>query len=389
MMRMLKKFTKEGISIVVSIHHPSQEVFRLFDKVMFLSNGETIFYGKRNEIRPYFKKLGYKTTKDMNTADYVMSLILKEELSNKGDSNLRNGLIDKWKSVDAIYEISDGTQDNEIIVYNHLSRLKEIGILTGRSFHQNKGIHLEKYDFIQIVIFAALMGLMWFQLPLEVSRVNDRAGVLFISLLFIAVFRPSYVGLFEFPLERSIILKERFSGSYRLSSYYIAKMLAEIPFLFIHPTIFFVILYFIVGFKLTVSGFFISYISFILAAYCCDSFGLVISSLTGSNIKAAILLLDSFLMSFSNVAGYWNPNMPPFISWMRYISPITYSYQGILINEFSDTNWTSLNGTITGEELIGHYNLWFTNSLCPILITIGWTIVYRILSFLILQIRMR
>ena len=398
-MSRLKQMTKTGISIVVSIHHPSSEIYKMFDKLIFLSQGNTIFYGKRSRARQYFKTLGYKFSKKQNLADCVMGLIVTEELNNEGKSQLSNKLIQNWKNEIPVFTNTNQSYTSTYSLNKVRTNYSDIITLLKRSVVNNIRSQLDYQDFIQIILFAFIMGGMWWQLSYNSENINDRTGVLFLSLLFIAVFRPAYVGLFEFPDERIIVKKERFSESYTLGSYFISKTLSELPFLFIHPTIFFTIIYFMIGFKLQADAFFINYLFFMLAAYCCNSIGLAISSMTGSNVQRATLILDSYLMTLSNASGYWNKHMNLALGWLRYISPISYAYNGILVTEFSGTNWTVSNSgisnssiidstlnnlTITGDQVLKDYNVIFYSIVPCILILLGWIVLYRVLAFLIL-----
>lgn len=54
------------------------------------------------------------------------------------------------------------------------------------------------------------------------------------------------LSLNSFPPERAVMQRERSEGSYRLTAYFLGKILSEIPFILIYPIIFIAICYFMV-----------------------------------------------------------------------------------------------------------------------------------------------
>ena len=51
------------------------------------------------------------------------------------------------------------------------------------------------------------------------------------------------------PAEHTVVSKERQSGSYHLSAYYLAKLLSELPLVLLLPTLFFSVTYWCGGFN--------------------------------------------------------------------------------------------------------------------------------------------
>lgn len=60
-------------------------------------DGSPIFYGKARKAVPYFAAIGLPCEKYYNPADFMMGLILQEEIENKGGSSMKKRLIDSFQ----------------------------------------------------------------------------------------------------------------------------------------------------------------------------------------------------------------------------------------------------------------------------------------------------
>ena len=81
-----------------------------------------------------------------------------------------------------------------------------------------------------------------------------QVGLLFFFSTFWG-FYPLMTAIFTFPQERNMLLKERASGMYRLSAYFWARIVGDLPLELTLPTAFVVIVYWMGGLKNSFVGF--------------------------------------------------------------------------------------------------------------------------------------
>lgn len=81
---------KEGRTVACTIHSPSSELFALFDDVLLLAKGQTVYHGPANGLRDYFDCIGRPMPENINPVEFAMKL-----LQSKG-SELQQ-YIEAWK----------------------------------------------------------------------------------------------------------------------------------------------------------------------------------------------------------------------------------------------------------------------------------------------------
>ena len=68
-MRLMRQQAERGMTILATIHQPSSELFMLFDRVIVLSEGYTIYNGPPQDVKSYFEAYGLQMPKYSNPAD--------------------------------------------------------------------------------------------------------------------------------------------------------------------------------------------------------------------------------------------------------------------------------------------------------------------------------
>ena len=52
---LLRKEAERGMTILATIHQPSGDLLAMFDKIIVLSDGYTIYHGPPNNVKTYFE----------------------------------------------------------------------------------------------------------------------------------------------------------------------------------------------------------------------------------------------------------------------------------------------------------------------------------------------
>lgn len=74
----LQKLSQEKIGIIASIHQPRSDVLKLFDYVLVLCKGEMVYFGRRQDMLPYFLPFSEKleiNIDQMNQEQFVCKFL--------------------------------------------------------------------------------------------------------------------------------------------------------------------------------------------------------------------------------------------------------------------------------------------------------------------------
>ena len=403
--QILKDLTNNGHIVICSIHQPSSNIYKMFDKILFLSKGQSIYFGDGGKkCIDYFNKLGFRCPAHYNPSDYILDLISLDYSSEellKSSKQQVNALVESYNQREHFVDISLDDDDDienftEFQNQTHFnsSWTEQFKLLFKRSLNE------ELRDRTALMIrlstnffFCIILSMIYSGIDDGQKSIQDTFGLLF----FICInqsFGCLFPTLKKFAVEREIMFKERESKSYYCSAFYLAKFLSSYPIELCIVYVYSSIVYFSVGLNndLMAFGTFLIIISFLVLS--AMGMGMLISSLA-KNMNGALAMASPFMIVILLFGGFYSnlSNMPVWISWLQYFSFISWGFQGLIINEYADKSLKCFDieetepCLTTGKQVLSRYSFdVYTKTECILFIfLIG--ILFHILSYLVLRFR--
>uniref|UniRef100_A0AAZ3RS53 Broad substrate specificity ATP-binding cassette transporter ABCG2 n=1 Tax=Oncorhynchus tshawytscha TaxID=74940 RepID=A0AAZ3RS53_ONCTS len=410
---LLKRMANQGRTIIMSIHQPRYSIYRLFDSLTLLVSGKQVYHG----IRSY----RYACEAHNNPADFFLDVINGdstattmnkiqgedidfEELSGSRQT-IEERLVEEYRNCsyfrDTQVELERITQGKQYttkprsrtITYNS-SFFTQLHWVLGRTFRNLALNPQTSVAQLGVTIFLALIvGAIFFGVKDNQSGIQNRIGALFFITTNQCFSTLSAAELFI--TERKLFVHEYISGYYRVSVYFLSKILSDIITLRTIPAIVFsCVAYFMIGFKTTPAAFFIFMFTVTLVAYTATAMTMAISADQSVVAMANIFMTISFvfMMIFSGLLVNL-PSIMNWLAWLKYLSIPRYGLTALEINEFVGLKFCedpAVRTTMcTGEQYLDYlgieyttWGLWENHVALAIMTLIFLVIAYLKLRFI-------
>uniref|UniRef100_A0A8C7YDG5 Broad substrate specificity ATP-binding cassette transporter ABCG2 n=1 Tax=Oryzias sinensis TaxID=183150 RepID=A0A8C7YDG5_9TELE len=418
---LLKRMATHGRTIIMSIHQPRYSIYRLFDSLTLLVSGKMVYHGPAPNALDYFANIGYSCEPHNNPADFFLDVIngdftattstkdIENEDSNwdsySARRNIKEHLVAEYRSSsycsDTRAELKRISQNKEcnsqtksrIITYNS-SFAKQLRWVLQRTFQNLMLNHQTSVAQLTVNIFLALIvGAIFFGVKDDQSGIQNRMGALFFITTNQCFSTVSAAELFI--SERKLFVHEYISGYYRVSVYFLSKILSDITMRTVTSLIFSLIVYFMIGLKSTVAAFLIFTLTVTLVAYTATAMTMAISADQSVVALANILMTISFvfMMIFSGLLVNL-PSIMDWLAWLKYFSIPRYGLAALKINEFvglkfCDEHIIQLANSCTGEQYLDYlgieyssWGLWENHVALTVMMVIFLIVAYLKLRFI-------
>lgn len=345
----LSSLARRGRTVVMSVHQPSTRVYRMFDSVLLLAEGTCLYFGAGRDAMDYFAAVGFSPAFHVNPADFMLDLAngfaqTEYDNCNAADGgNVKQSLISSYNRVLAprvkasinAGDVHGGEQQPPPPAAESCSGCtswsNQFAILLRRSLKERRHEAFTSLRLFQIIAPALVAGAMWWRS--SPAAVGDRMGLLFFVSIFWGVFA-SFNAVFAFPQERPVLARERASGMYALSSYFMSRMAGDLPMELALPAAFTVIVYLMAGLNPSPAAFALTLaviLSYVLVA---EGLGLAVGAVM-MDAKRASTLVTVVMLAYLLTGGFYVHNVPGFMAWAKYTSFTYYCYRLLIAVQYS------------------------------------------------------
>ncbi|XP_005388218.1 PREDICTED: ATP-binding cassette sub-family G member 2-like [Chinchilla lanigera] len=426
---LLKRLSKQGRTIIFSIHQPQHSIFKMFDSLTLLAAGKLIFHGPAQMAVEHFASAGYNCGPYTNPAVFLLDVISgvftamesdreeeghecekMEEFSRRDEPGIEN-LAEIYANSSFYRDTKAELDQLSVSQKKKSSAFKEFTCATS-FWHQLRWISWRlfknllgdrKASITEIIISiteVVLLGAFFLVIRNDCAAILIRVWMFHMVIVcFIFSF---FTAISLFLEEKTLFIHEYKSGYYRVSSYFLGKLLCDlVPRRLLQSFIFTCVLYVMIGLKPAVGAFFIMMLTLWMVACSADSVALAMT--VGQNVLLPILTVcTEKYFQFTLVIWFMTflfLSTGSQLPWLQYISIPHYGLMALQHNDLLGQNFCQrLNKTgssvcpnyviCTGEEFLtslgidlSPWGLWKNHVALAVIIIVFFTIAFLKLFF--------
>ncbi|XP_076904317.1 ABC transporter G family member 35-like [Bidens hawaiensis] len=352
-------------TIFMSLLQPAPETYDLFDDIILLSEGHIVYHGPQEHVVEFFESCGFKCPERKGTADFLQEVTSKKDQEQYwADRNraYRYIPVSEFSQRFKSFHVGDKLQRELSVPYDksqsHKAALVYKKYLVPKidllKASWDKEILLMKrnapiYVFrtVQIVFVSFICTTLYLRTTMH--HRNEIDGALYIGALLGSVLINMFNELVDvaFTIMRlPVVYKQRELLFHPPWVFTLPSFLLRIPISMIESILWTVILYWGVDLAPD-AGRFVKHVLlvFVIQNLAAGLFRLIagvcktmnMANTGGAVILLLVFMLGGFILPKTKIPNAWE--------WAYWLSPLSYMFKCITINEFLDSRWTSKRST--------------------------------------------
>ncbi|KAG6519908.1 ABC transporter G family member 42-like [Zingiber officinale] len=390
-------------TILMSLLQPAPETFDLFDDIILLSEGQIVYQGPRDHVLDFFTSCGFRCPERKGTADFLQEVTSKKDQEQYwADKQKPYRYISVSEFAQRFRRFHVGLRlENELSVPFDKARSHKAALVFSRKsvsysellkasfgkewllIKRNSFVYISKT--VMIVLVGFIASTVWLRPRMHTRNEDD--GTVYIGALLFGLIVNLFNGFAELSIaiERlPVFYKHRDLLFYPAWIFTLPNFLLRIPISILETIVWTVMTYYTIGYAPEASRFFkqmllIFLIQQLAAGMFRSIAGLcrsIIISNTGGALSVLIMfVLGGFILPKGMIPNWW--------IWGYWVSPLTYAYNALAVNEFLSPRWMNqkVNGIPLGTAILQNVNVfaegrWYWIGAAGLL---GYSIIFNVL----------
>lgn len=308
--KLLRQLSRQGRTVVCTIHQPTASLFEMFDQVYIVADGRCIYQGDTDAMVPFLNSIGLACPRHHNPADFIIEVTETPQNINMLCDEMLNGRVYKSAKADTAvneplsnlelkicYQIEDESGETQILLSNDkctykvkqsneassstlsLSQIsQDDSSLAWMKMQDNVNRYPTTYfeqftillcrmllqisrnrqalwiQTIHHVMCSVLIGLCFFNTANDGSEMFNHLKMC-VGLVIFFAYTHIMVPVLVYPQEVKLVKKEHFNSWYSLFPYYAALTVSKLPVQITLNLVFCTIVFFMVGVPFNVARF--------------------------------------------------------------------------------------------------------------------------------------
>ncbi|XP_055299030.1 ATP-binding cassette sub-family G member 1 isoform X2 [Sitodiplosis mosellana] len=181
------------------------------------------------------------------------------------------------------------------------------------------------------VIVGTIIGMIYYDIGGEASKVYDNLGCTFFTMLF-TMFTGMMPTILTFPQEMGVFVREHLNYWYSLKAFYFAKTVADMPFQLLFSGVYVITVYYLTSQPMELQRISMFVCICVLTSLVSQSLGLLIGA--GLSVESGVfigpvatiptILFSGFFVTFDTI--------PSYLKWLTYVSYSRYGFEGAVLS---------------------------------------------------------
>ncbi|XP_026969697.1 ATP-binding cassette sub-family G member 8 [Sagmatias obliquidens] len=371
LVKTLSRLAKGNRLVLLSIHQPRSDIFRLFDLVLLMTSGTTIYLGAAQHMVQYFTAAGHPCPRYSNPADYYVDLTSIDRRSQEQEVATR----EKAQSLAALFQ--ERIRGFDDFLWTVESREQGVGtyVQSPASPRDTNPLQpptklpgpLQQFDMLirrqisndfrdlpallihgaEACLMSLIIGFLYYGHGAVKLSFMDTVAVLFMIGALVP-FNVILDVIAKCHSERALLYYELEDGLYTAEPYFFAKILGELPEHCIYIIIYGMPTYWLANLRPGPEPFLLHFLLVWLVVFCCRTMAMAtaalfptfhMSSFFGNALYNSFYLTGGFMISLDNL---WT--VPAWISKMSFLR---WCFEGLMQIQFGGHTYHLAAGNIT------------------------------------------